>query len=134
MEKWNSVLHLKTKQEVMQSQPIHIRRGIFHGDSLSPLLFYIALTALTHELNYGTGREISHFLYINDLKLLGRNDDLETEMKIVKAISTDIYMNSGLEKCEKIYLKKGRVQSKIYIASTFENDIKDWTQEKHVHI
>ena len=32
-------LFLKTKQEVMQSQPIQIRRGIFQGDSLSPLLF-----------------------------------------------------------------------------------------------
>jgi hypothetical protein len=74
---------------------------------------------------------------MDDLKLLGRNDDdLENEIKIVKAISKDIYMNSGLEKCAKICLKKGRGQSKIlvYIASTFEKDIKDWTREKHVHI
>ena len=39
MEKWNTMLILKTKQEVMQSQPIQLRRGIFQGDSLSPLLF-----------------------------------------------------------------------------------------------
>ena len=32
-------LFFKKKQEVMQSQPIQIRRGIFQGDSLSPLLF-----------------------------------------------------------------------------------------------
>ena len=31
MEKWNTRLILKTKQEVMQSQPIQIRRGIFQG-------------------------------------------------------------------------------------------------------
>ena len=36
MEKWNTRLFFKTKQEVMQSQPIQIRRGIFQGDSLSP--------------------------------------------------------------------------------------------------
>ena len=36
MEKWNIRLILKTKQEVMQSQPIQIRRGIIQGDSLSP--------------------------------------------------------------------------------------------------
>jgi hypothetical protein len=35
MEKWSTSLFLKAKQEVMQSQPIQIRRGIFHGDSLS---------------------------------------------------------------------------------------------------
>jgi len=72
---------------------------------------------------------------MDDLKLLGRNEDvLENEIKIVQAISKDIYMKSGLEKCAKICLKKGRVQSKTYIASTFEKDIKDWNQEKHIHI
>ena len=35
----------------MQSQPIQIRRGIFQGDSLSLLLFCIALIPLTNELN-----------------------------------------------------------------------------------
>jgi len=33
MEKWNTRLFLKTKQEIMQSQSIQIRRGIFQGDS-----------------------------------------------------------------------------------------------------
>jgi hypothetical protein len=70
MEKWNTTLHLKTKKEVMQSQPIQIRREIFQGDSLSPLLFGIALSPLTHELNrvdcgyqvHGTERKINHLL------------------------------------------------------------------------
>jgi hypothetical protein len=44
MEKGNIMLQLKTKQEVMQSQPIQIQRGIFQGDSLLPLVFCIALT------------------------------------------------------------------------------------------
>ena len=35
MEIWNTGLQLKAKQEVMQSQPILIRRAIFQGDSLS---------------------------------------------------------------------------------------------------
>ena len=77
----------------MQSQPIQIRRGIFQGDSLSPLLFCIALIPLTNELNtadcgyqvHGTERKISHLLYMDDLKLLGRNEsDLENEIKIVQ--------------------------------------------------
>ena len=49
-EQWNKMLQLKTKQEVMQLQPIHIWWGIFQGDSLSPLIFCIALIPLTHEL------------------------------------------------------------------------------------
>ena len=47
----HKVFFKKTKQEVMQSQPIQIRRGIFQGDSLSPLIFCIALIPLTNELN-----------------------------------------------------------------------------------
>jgi hypothetical protein len=39
MEKWNTMLHLKTNKEVMQSQPIKKQRGILQGDSHSPLLF-----------------------------------------------------------------------------------------------
>ena len=83
MEKWNTRLILKSKQEVMQSQPIQIRRGIFQGDSLSPLLFCIALIPLTNELNradcgyqvHGTERKISHLLYMDDMQQQGRNEN-----------------------------------------------------------
>jgi len=51
MEKWNTKLHLKTKQEVLQSQPVQIPSGIFQGDCLLPLLFCIALILLTNNLN-----------------------------------------------------------------------------------
>ena len=127
MEKWDTRLALKTKQEVMQSQPIQIRRGIFQGDSLSPLLFCIALIPLTNELNradcgyqvHGTERKISHLLYMDDLKLLGRNENgLKNEMKIVQIIS-NYNMNFGLEKCARICLKRGSVQSKLHVGSTF---------------
>jgi len=79
----------------MQSQPIQLRRRIFQGDSLSPLL-WIALITLTKELNradcgyqvHGTEREISHFVYMEDLKLLGRKEnDLKNEMKIMQTIT-----------------------------------------------
>ena len=68
----------ENKKEVMQSQPIQIRRGIFQGDSLSPLIICIAHTALINELNkadcgyqvHGTERKISHLMYMEDLKML----------------------------------------------------------------
>jgi hypothetical protein len=42
---------------------------------------------------------------MGDLKILGRKeDDLENEIKIVKAISNDINMNFGLGKCARIRL------------------------------
>ena len=130
---------LKTKQDVIESQPIQIRRGIFQGDCLSPLLFCIALIPLTNKLNradcayqvYGTERKIGHLLYMDDLKLLGRNEnDLENEIKIVQTISKDKNTNFGLEKCARICLNRGRVQSKMHIGSTFENDIKELDPRK----
>jgi hypothetical protein len=88
-------LFLKTKQEVIQSQPIQIRRGIFQGDYLSPFLFCIALIALTNDMNradcgyqvHGTEGKISHLLYsyMDDLELLGRNEnDLKNEITVIK--------------------------------------------------
>ena len=52
-------------------------------------------------------------------KLLGRNEsDLKNEIKIVHTISKDLNMKFGLEKCARRYLKRGRVQSKMYIGNT----------------
>jgi len=74
---------------------------MFQGDCLSSFLFCIALIPLTNEMNradcgyqvHGTERKISHLLYMDDLKLLGRNEnDLENEMKIVQKINKDIYI------------------------------------------
>jgi hypothetical protein len=124
MEKRNTRLLLKTKQEVMQSKPIQIRRGIFQGDSISPLLFCTALIPLTNEMDiadcgyqvHGAERKIRHLLHLDALKPLGRNDnDLYNKIKFVQAMSKEINMIFGSEKCAKICLKKGRIQSKLHI-------------------
>jgi len=56
--------------------------------------------------------KISHLLYVDALKLLGRIDDLENEIKIVKAISKDVNMNFGVEKCATVCLQIGSAHSK----------------------
>ena len=104
-----------------------------------PLLIFIAPIPLTNELNtadcgyqvHGTETKISHLLYMDDVKLLGRNEnDLENEMKIVQTISKDINMKFGLEKCPRIFLKRGSVQCKMHVGSTFENDVKELDPRK----
>ena len=68
---------------------------------------------------------------MNDLKLQGRKgNDLKNEIYIVLKISTDINMNFGLEKCARICVKRGRVQSKMHIGNKFENDIKELDPRK----
>jgi hypothetical protein len=49
---------------------------------------------------------------------------LKNEIKIVQTISIDKNMNFGLEKYARICLKRGRVQNKMHIGNTFENDLK----------
>ena len=72
---------------------------------------------------------------MDDLKLLGRNvNDLKNEIKIVHTISKDLNMNFGLEKCARKCLKRGRVQSKMHVRNTFENDIKELDRGKHISI
>ena len=57
---------------------------------------------------------------MDDLKLLGSNEnDLKNEIKIVYTINKDLNMNFCLEKCARICLKRGRVQSKMHIGNTF---------------
>jgi hypothetical protein len=110
---------------------IKINRGILQGDSLSPLIFCIAF--ITHELNrsncgyqiHGTERKISHLLYMDDLKLIGRSEEeLTNEIQIVRTLSTDIKMKFGWEKCARVCLKSGKVYRQQHMGNTVETEIK----------
>ena len=80
---------------------IIIIRGIFQGDSLSPLLFIISLIPLTMILNkmkhgyqFSTdGQRINHLLYMDDLKLYSRAEkELNSLVETVRIFSKDINM------------------------------------------
>ena len=54
MSLWKTNLLLSHKQGTLRSNKIDIKCGIFQGDSLSPLIFCLALAPLSTILN-GTG-------------------------------------------------------------------------------
>ena len=96
---------------------ISISRGIFQGDSLSPLLFVVCLIPLTmvlHEVKAGyelkgKGR-INHLLYMDDLKLYGKTkEQVESLVNTVQLISKDIGMEFGVAKCGMLVMKRGKV-------------------------
>ena len=62
---------------------------------------------------------------MDDLKLLGRNkNELKNEMKIVQTFSKDMNMNFDLERCARICLKRGSVQSKMHVGTHLTTTLK----------
>ena len=97
---------------------VKIERGIFQGDSLSPLLFVIILISLTHILRKGSPgygfanskEKINHLLLMDDLKLYSKTEkQLDSLIQTVRISSNDIKMEFGIDKCAILVLKRGKV-------------------------
>ena len=95
---------------------VNIKRGIFQGDSLSPLLFVMCLfplSSLLRDLQKGfvvDGIVISHLLYLDDLKLYSKSEeDMATLVNTVRIFSDDIGMSFGFNKCANIVVERGKV-------------------------
>ena len=106
------------KDGCITTDQMKIKRGIFQGDSFSPLLFCLALVPLTSVLaTYGykisnTSAPISNLFSMDDLKLYSKNDQERVgELNTVKQFSDNIGMEFGLEKCAKASFKKGKLAS-----------------------
>ena len=113
MKKWKVDLFCR-KQELGE---VNIKRGIFQGDALSPLLFVIALIPLTSVLrkvkagcNFVSNKEkINHLLFMDDPKVYANNEkDLESLIQTVRIFSEDIGMEFGLSKCAILIMKRGK--------------------------
>ena len=116
MSQWKTNMTLVHKEGVLETGPIRIKRGIFQGDSLSPLLFTMPLNPLSQEFQktgYGYQLDeqtmINHLFYADDLQLYGTSDNQLTGLiNAVKNVSDDIKMEFGLDKCAKALFKRGK--------------------------
>ena len=97
---------------------VNIRTGIFQGDSLSPLLFVMALIPLTLVLRkvkagydlLGRRGVVNHLLFMHDLKLYGKSEkQVDTLLSTVRVFSQDIGMQFGINKCAVLVLKREKV-------------------------
>ena len=86
MKNWKTQLILTHESGNLMSDNINIKKGIFKGDSLFPLLFCISLIPLSLEPNslgyrYEIGSEwINHLFYMDDLKLYEKDDSELSEL------------------------------------------------------
>ena len=123
MQKWTMNIKLKHTEGEIHLPDVKVKRGIFQGDSLSPLLFCIAIDPLSklikkESIGYSLGKSrkksdkmkdlISHLLFMDDLKLFAEDEKgIERLIEVVHTFSRDIGMEFGLDKCAKCTIKKG---------------------------
>ena len=130
-------LVLNTEENILNGGDININSGIFQGDSLSLILFCVALIILSKLLNStGYGYKvydniINHLFYMDDLKLFAKNDQhLQGLLNIVKEISDDIWMEFGLDKCAKATFFRGKLLQAKNITLYTATIIKDLETEE----
>ena len=117
---------------------VKINRGIFQGDSLSPLLFVVTLIPLSMILrdvkagyHMGNGKKVNHLLFMDDLKLYGKTGkQLQTLVNTVRVFSEDIRMEFGISKCATLVMKRGRYKSSDGIILPNEEVIKEVDMEE----
>jgi hypothetical protein len=139
MSRWRTRIRVHTENKLKEPEEVEVQCGTFQGDSLSPLLFCICLIPLTEQLNWlntryeehTTKTRISHLLYVDDLKLLGKSEEeLQKQIQTVTAFSDDIHMESGLDKCAKIVFKKGKLGYSQNLVVDINREIQELEQGK----
>ena len=136
MKNWKTTLNLNHASGSLTSRLIDIRSGIFQGDSLSPLLFCIALAPLSSLLNSSTygykiqEGKLNHLFYMDDLKTYAKDDNEQKGLlTIVKTFSDDIKMEFGLDKCAKATFKRGKLTNTTDLELDVNTVIKELDQE-----
>ena len=115
-----SMKHWNTELNAGQSGPgnVKIKQRIFHGDSLSLLLLAMTMIPLTLMLRKTNifyevrkkGERINHLRFMDDLKLLAKNEDqIDILVNTVRIFSEDLKLELGLSKCDVLIMKRGNV-------------------------
>ena len=120
VEKWRVMLCAGNSE----LEEVDIKRGIFQGDSLSPLVFVLALIPLNLILRKakaayefsGSKEKINNLLFMDDLKLYSRNEkELDSLVQTIRIFSKDIGMEFGIEKCAVLVIEKGKIVKSVGI-------------------
>ena len=124
MAHWKTTLTARGKEESGRRRcDVNITRGIFQGDSLSPLLIVIAMILMTsllrhHKAGYNlhTYRP-NHLLFMDHLKdhLCSKSErEMESLLQTVRLFTEDMKMELGIEKCATLSMRKLQQSSPLF--------------------
>ena len=97
---------------------VNVKRGIFQGDNLSPLLFVLRMVPLSLILKKVNAcyiwekkeYKLNHLLFMDDLKLHAKSEEqTDTLVRTVYVFSTNIAMEFGIKKCGILTVKRGEI-------------------------
>lgn len=127
MQNWRTSIQLNQKT----LSTINIKRGIFQGDSLSPLWFCLALNPLSlilnnNQMGYRPNKQnperLSHLLYVDDIKLYAETQQhMQSLIKTCTIFSEDIKMSFGTEKCATVTIRRGEQEKLANVVCQFQN-------------
>ena len=122
---------------------VKVNRGIFQGDSLSPLLFVLCMIPISLVLRkvkagYEWGKKefsLNHLLFMDDLKLYGKSEkQIDSLVRTVHILSTDMGMEFGIRKCGLLILKKGKIVRHQGIELPNGETMKEVEQEGYTYL
>ena len=114
MEQWK--LSLTSNGEHLGE--VDVKRGIFQGDSLSPLFFILSMVTLSLIFRKVNGSyewrkkdyKLNHLLFMDDLKHFSKNEEqMDALVKTIYIFSTDIGTEFEMKKCGILTVKRRKV-------------------------
>ena len=117
MEKWRIMCAGNS-----ELREVDIKHGIFQGDSLSPLVFVLAVIPLSSILRKakaayefsGCKEKINHLLFMDDD--YSRNEKgLDLLVQTIHVFSEDIGIEFGIERCAMLVIEKGKIVKSVGI-------------------
>lgn len=118
MPKWVTTFYIRRATgETTMTEKVSYKRGLFQGDSLSPLVFCMISTPISIALETEgkayeplVGSPKTHLSFMDDLKIFAASQEaLVHNLRIVCRVSNAIGAKLGIEKCAQAHIdRKGR--------------------------
>ena len=112
---WNTRIVAQTTQGKEISPKIRFKKGLPQGDALFPILFILCLNPIAwkvrategYRLSKPISTNITHLLYIDDMKLFATS---ENNMTVAKNAMESTGLNWNEKKCAVIHVKRAQVE------------------------